>query len=105
MAGLGLVRAATHSLIVSTYTVKSLYTLEFDDEALTLSLAANTSAPTASQWITLSHDKKNLYGTSTTATQTEFVSYTIDGDANNIVYNTTTVAGTCVAKTIREYFR
>lgn len=46
--------AATHELIVGTFGTKSLYTVEFDDEALTLDLVANTSVPVAGSWLALS---------------------------------------------------
>lgn len=46
--------AATHELIVGTFGTKSLYTVEFDDEALTLDLVANTSVPAAGSWLALS---------------------------------------------------
>jgi carboxy-cis,cis-muconate cyclase len=93
------VHAAKHQLFTGTYSNYVIYTLEYDDEAQTLSMIQNNTTPTASQWLTLSHDKKSLYGTSTTATQTEFVSYTV-GDDGSLTHDTTTVAGSCVAKTI-----
>lgn len=43
--------AAIHELIVGTFSTKFLYTVEFDDEALTLSLSANISVPYAGNWI------------------------------------------------------
>lgn len=43
--------AATHEIIVGTFGTKALYTLEFDDEALTLDLVANTTVPVANSWI------------------------------------------------------
>ena len=46
--------AATHELLVGTFGTKSLYTVEFDDEALTLDLVANTSVPAAGSWLALS---------------------------------------------------
>lgn len=45
------VDATIHELIVGTFSTKFLYTVEFDDEALTLSLLANTSVPYAGNWI------------------------------------------------------
>ncbi|CAJ2512503.1 Uu.00g055180.m01.CDS01 [Anthostomella pinea] len=50
-----LAHAATHDLIVGTFGTKALYTLEFDDEALTLDLVANTSTTISSSWIALSN--------------------------------------------------
>ncbi|KAF2670401.1 3-carboxy-cis,cis-mucoante lactonizing enzyme [Microthyrium microscopicum] len=96
---LGLVKAAKHQLFTSTYGTPFIYTVEFDDEANTLKLLANTSVPAASQWLVLSHDKKNLYGTSTTDKRTEFLSYAVTSPTS-IKYKTTTVAGTCAARTI-----
>lgn len=45
------VNAAVHELIVGTFSTKFLYTVEFDDEALTLNLLANISVPYAGNWI------------------------------------------------------
>jgi hypothetical protein len=44
-------QAAIHELIVGTFSTKFLYTVEFDDEALTLTLLANSSVPYAGNWI------------------------------------------------------
>lgn len=93
------VHAAIHQLFTGTYSNFAIYTLEYDDETQTLNMVQNTTTPTASQWLTLSYDKKNLYGTSTKDTQTEFVSYAVGSDGS-LTYDTTTVAGTCVARTI-----
>lgn len=46
--------AAVHELIVGTFSTKSLYTVEFDDEASSLRLIANTSVPYAGNWIAFS---------------------------------------------------
>lgn len=51
---MGVANAATHELIVGTFGTKVLYTLEFDDTALTLDLVANTSVPVAGSWVALS---------------------------------------------------
>ena len=48
------VRADLHQLIVGTFGTERLYTLEFDDAALTLDLIGNYSASAASSWIALS---------------------------------------------------
>lgn len=45
------VHATIYELIVGTFSTKFLYTVEFDDEALTLSLLANISVPYAGNWI------------------------------------------------------
>jgi carboxy-cis,cis-muconate cyclase len=103
------VSADLHHLIVGTFGTEKLYTLEFDDSALTLELIGNYSANAASSWIALSvsnvpvywniltrsqHNKKNLYGTSFT-TAAAFVSYTL-GSATDIIYNTTIeMVGNC----------
>ncbi|TVY75964.1 Carboxy-cis,cis-muconate cyclase [Lachnellula suecica] len=95
LAVLGLLNVASadlHQLIVGTFKTESLYTLEFDDAALTLELIGNFSANAASSWIALSHDKKNLYGTSFTAATPSFVSYTL-ASATDIIYNTTLEIG------------
>jgi carboxy-cis,cis-muconate cyclase len=51
------VSADLHHLIVGTFGTKKLYTLEFDDSALTLELIGNYSANAASSWIALSVGK------------------------------------------------
>lgn len=52
LAALG--HAAKHELAVGSFVSKNLYTLSFDDNALTLELIANISVPAPSSWITLS---------------------------------------------------
>lgn len=123
LALLGLVmgvKGDLHQLLVGTFGTEKLYTLEFDDVALTMALIGNYTASAASSWIALSvsialldreqfgsrtspplsaqpisdhlqHDKKNLYGTSFT-TAPAFVSYTL-GNATDILYNTTIEMG------------
>lgn len=57
LAVLGLfatVRGDVHQLIVGTFGTESLYTLEFDDVALTMDLIGNYTASAASSWIALS---------------------------------------------------
>jgi carboxy-cis,cis-muconate cyclase len=57
LAFLSLLTAASadlHHLIVGTFGTENLYTLEFDDSALTLELIGNYSANAASSWIALS---------------------------------------------------
>lgn len=56
LLGVGIISvvADVHELIVGTFGTDSLYTLEFDDIALTLSLAGNTTSSGASSWIALS---------------------------------------------------
>jgi carboxy-cis,cis-muconate cyclase len=57
LAFLGLlsaVKGELHQLIVGTFGTAKLYTLEFDDTALTLELIGNFTANAASSWIALS---------------------------------------------------
>lgn len=49
-----LVNGDLHQLIVGTFGTNSLYTLEFDDVALTLDLLQNYTAAVSSSWIALS---------------------------------------------------
>jgi carboxy-cis,cis-muconate cyclase len=49
-----IVNGKLHQLIVGTFGTNHIYTLEFDDSALTLKLIGNYSAPAASSWIALS---------------------------------------------------
>lgn len=57
LAALGLAQLAKcdlHQLIVGTFTTDNLYTVEFDDSALTLKLLQNKTTTAASSWIALS---------------------------------------------------
>lgn len=57
VALLGLATAVlgdVHQLIVGTFGTEYLYTLQFDDQSLTLDLIGNMSTNAASSWITLS---------------------------------------------------
>ncbi|KAI1340371.1 hypothetical protein F5Y15DRAFT_56086 [Xylariaceae sp. FL0016] len=101
LAGLvALARAATHELIVGTFGSEFLYTIEFDDEALTLQMVANTSMPVSSSWIAFSHDKKHLYGNSFNDDVPQFVGYTVD-NATSITFDKSVVAGgNCTGKPI-----
>lgn len=54
-----------HHLMVGTWTPPGrIYTVAFDDEALTLELVKKTDIPEAEpiSWMTFSHDKKAIYG-------------------------------------------
>ncbi|KAJ5682085.1 Carboxy-cis-cis-muconate cyclase [Penicillium maclennaniae] len=54
-----------HHLMVGTWTAPGrIYTVQFDDEALTLELVQTTQIPEAEpiSWMTFSHDKKTIYG-------------------------------------------
>lgn len=46
--------AANHELIVANFLNGFLYTVDFDDEALTLDLVANITVPVPSSWISFS---------------------------------------------------
>lgn len=92
--------AAKHELIIGTFGTAYLYTVEFDDEALTLDLVANTSTPISSSWIALSHDKANLYGNTYRTTVPGFLSYSLS-NATDITYEATVDAGgDCTATAI-----
>lgn len=54
LSALSVVHADLHQLIVGTFGTENLYTLEFDDAALTLNLVQNLSVPVASSWLGLS---------------------------------------------------
>ncbi|KAF3058312.1 Carboxy-cis,cis-muconate cyclase [Daldinia childiae] len=82
---IALAEAAKHHLIVGTFSTNFLYTVEYDDAAETLKLVKNTTTNAGSAWITLSHDKKNLYGTDWNADEASFVSYSLK-DAESIKY-------------------
>lgn len=53
LGAIGVANAATHELIVGTFGTTSIYTIEFNDETLTLEQTANTSVSIASSWISL----------------------------------------------------
>lgn len=53
LGAIGIANAATHELIVGTFGTPFLYTIEFNDETLTLQQTANTSVPIASSWLSL----------------------------------------------------
>ncbi|KAK7722019.1 hypothetical protein SLS63_009300 [Diaporthe eres] len=89
--------AATHQMIIGTFSTSFLYTVEFDDTTNSLTLLKNTTTPYASQWIALSGDKKNLYGNTDSGVM-DVVSYTIaDDKGTELIYNTTTAIGACKA--------
>lgn len=57
--------AMKHHLMIGTWTAPGrIYTVQFDDEALTLELLKKTDIPEAEpiSWMTFSHDKKTIYG-------------------------------------------
>ncbi|OCL01207.1 putative carboxy-cis,cis-muconate cyclase, partial [Glonium stellatum] len=64
-----------HHLFVGTFNTTALYTLEFNDETHTLNTIFNNTATAPHQWITLDHEKRNLYATWSTARS--FSSYSV----------------------------
>lgn len=50
----GVTLAATHDLIVGTFSKGRLYTVRFDDEALTLEKVGTTRVPYPNSWLALS---------------------------------------------------
>lgn len=95
-----IVQAAKHQIIIGTFTTSFLYTVEFDDEANTLSLLKNSTAAAAHQWLSLSADKKNLYGTAGSAVM-QMDSYALGDDTGtDIVHNGTVVSGECATMTV-----
>ncbi|KAI0106600.1 Lactonase, 7-bladed beta-propeller-domain-containing protein [Hypoxylon sp. NC0597] len=91
-----LVGAAKHQLIVGTFSTNFLYTVEYDDAAQTLELVHKTPTNAASSWISLSHDKKNLYGTDWNSEKPSFVSYSVT-DPQTIEYQARVFgSGDCV---------
>lgn len=65
-----------HRLMVGTWTQPgNIYTIEFDDEALTLKLLKKTSIPHDEpiSWMTFDHARKNIYG----ASMKKWSSYTV----------------------------
>ncbi|KUI57331.1 Carboxy-cis,cis-muconate cyclase [Cytospora mali] len=54
--------ATKHNLFVGGFDGAFVYSLEFDDETLSLDLVKNISSHSSHLWLALSHDKANLYG-------------------------------------------
>jgi hypothetical protein len=54
LAFITLVEAAQHGLIVGNFVQGSLYSVTFDDKTLKLELAANTTVPAPSSWLSWS---------------------------------------------------
>lgn len=94
------VQAAKHQIIIGTFSTSFLYTVEFDDETNTLSLLKNSTAATAHQWLSLSHDKKNLYGSAGSSVM-QIDSYTLgDSTGTDIIHNGTVVSGECATMSV-----
>ncbi|KAK8072275.1 carboxy-cis-cis-muconate cyclase [Apiospora saccharicola] len=89
--------AATHYMLVGTFSTNSIYTLTFDDETNQLTEVANTSTPVGSSWLTLSKDKRTLYGTAWDVQPAAFVSYAVaagkDDDGPALTHQATVQAG------------
>ncbi|KAJ5684972.1 hypothetical protein N7536_007591 [Penicillium majusculum] len=58
------VTATLHHLFVGAFSNPYLYAVEFDDQSLTLALLNNITTQDSHFWITLDHQKRNLYTTS-----------------------------------------
>lgn len=62
------VSGKVHHLFVGNLTPpNSIYALEFDDKALTLTVVKNNTAASAHGWLAFDHNKKNIYGSSTSS--------------------------------------
>ncbi|KAK7914538.1 carboxy-cis-cis-muconate cyclase [Apiospora marii] len=88
--------AATHHMLVGTFSTNSIYTFTFDDETNQLTEVANTSTPVGSSWLTLSKDKRTLYGTAWDVQPAAFVSYAVDEGDNQgptVRHQATVLAG------------
>jgi len=72
---LPLVAASTHHLFVGTFSEPRLYGLTFTTSPPSLTLSANLSAAAPHTWISLSHNKRALYGSGINSTT--WHSYTI----------------------------
>ncbi|KAK7983998.1 hypothetical protein PG989_011400 [Apiospora arundinis] len=87
------VPAAVHNLLVGTFSTNSIYTISFDDETYELTELANTSTPVGSSWLTLSHDKRTLYGTAWDVQPAAFVSYAVEDEGLTLTHQATVTAG------------
>ncbi|KAF2703691.1 carboxy-cis,cis-muconate cyclase [Pleomassaria siparia CBS 279.74] len=83
--------ATVHHLFVGTYVTSDLYTLAFDDEALTLEIVQNSTASTGHSWIAFDHTKSNVYGNAGTAVS----SYSVLDDTRLHLDATIPVGGNC----------
>ncbi|KAL1616532.1 hypothetical protein SLS56_011370 [Neofusicoccum ribis] len=99
LLGLPALAAATkHHLFVGTFSGANLYAVEFDDEALSLTLTKNITANAAHAWINLSHDKKNLYAVEDGG----WDSYTVDNSSSLTHNSYIPISGNC--STTRSIF-
>ncbi|KAF9631847.1 putative carboxy- -muconate cyclase protein [Lasiodiplodia theobromae] len=94
-----LASATTHHLFVGTFSGANLYAVEFDDQALTLTLAANISAHAAHAWINFSHDKKALYAVEDGG----WTSYSVD-NASSLTHTATVPLGGANCSSDRSIF-
>ncbi|KAJ9248162.1 hypothetical protein DTO207G8_7603 [Paecilomyces variotii] len=80
-----------HRLMVGTWTPPGrIYTVEFDDEALTLTLVKKTAIPEDEpiSWLTFDHAKKNIYG----AAMKKWSSFAVQS-ATDIIHTTSQPLG------------
>ncbi|KAI0105468.1 carboxy-cis,cis-muconate cyclase [Nemania sp. FL0031] len=77
------VSAASHMMVVGSFSTEFLYAVEYDDATEDLALVARNPVSAASSWITLNHDKTKLYGTDWNAQEPTWVSYDV-ADPSNI---------------------
>ncbi|KAI1376411.1 carboxy-cis,cis-muconate cyclase [Hypoxylon crocopeplum] len=75
-----LAEASKHYMFIGTFSTKFLYTAVYEDTTGTLALYSKHPTNEALSWITLSHDKTNLYGTDWNATTPSFVTLSVDMD-------------------------
>ncbi|KAK7962468.1 uncharacterized protein PG986_003293 [Apiospora aurea] len=87
------ITAAIHYLLVGTFSTNSIYTLSFDDETNQLTGLANMSTPVGSSWLTLSKDKRTLYGTAWDVQPAAFVSYAVEDEGLTLTHQATVLAG------------
>ncbi|KAL1640068.1 hypothetical protein SLS58_007335 [Diplodia intermedia] len=89
-----LASATVHHLFVGTFSGNNLYAVEFDDQALTLNLAANISAHAPHAWIAFSHDKRALYAVEDGG----WTSYSVDNATSLTHTNTLPLSGNCTSE-------
>lgn len=94
-----LASATTHHLFVGTFSGANLYAVEFDDQTLSLTLAANISAHDAHAWIAFSHDKRALYAVEDGG----WTSYSVD-NATSLTHTATVPMGGANCSSDRSIF-
>ncbi|KAF2840329.1 carboxy-cis,cis-muconate cyclase [Patellaria atrata CBS 101060] len=81
-----------HHLMVGTWTPPgAIFTIEFDDEKLTLKLIKRTEIPHAEpiSWMTFDHAKKNIYG----ASMKTFSSYSVQSPTDIVHHASFAIGG------------